>query len=91
MTTATPTAPLPAIAVDAMRRLELRLFAPEVLPAVARYEIASFRTAQMSRWMNTRDLTDAELGDLEFAQDTMRQARATLAAAGQLHLIEVDR
>ena len=85
----TPTAPLPPAAVSAMARIELRLTAPEVLPAVARYEVASFRTAQMSRWMSTRDLTDVELDDLEFAQDVMREATAILTAAGMLHLIEV--
>lgn len=84
------TAPLPPTAIAAMSSLELRLTAPDVIPAVARYEVASFRTAQMSRWMDTRPLTDLELDDLEFAQDVMRESRKTLAAAGMLHLIEVQ-
>jgi hypothetical protein len=55
--------------------------------AVIRYENASHRTAELSTLMDSRDLTPAEFDALEFAQDTMRQARATLAAAGRLDLI----
>lgn len=84
------TAPLPSAAIAVMSSLELRLTAPDVIPAVARYEVASFRTAQMARWMDTRDLTDAEFDDFEFAQDVMRESRRTLADAGMLHLIEVQ-
>ncbi|MFF7824218.1 hypothetical protein ACFZCM_03245 [Streptomyces rochei] len=81
------TAPLPPAAVEAMARLELRLDAPEVLPAVARYQVGSFRTAQLSDWLYRYGLTDADFESLEFWQDTMREAHATLAAAGRLDLI----
>lgn len=94
----TPTAPLPPAAVSALARLE-RAFAPvhdmhsysrmtpEIRREVIRYENASHRTAELSALMDSRDLSPAEFGSLELAQDTMRQARATLAAAGRLDLI----
>lgn len=85
----TPTAPLPPTAVEALDRLELRLFAPDVIPAVARYQVASFRTAQMSDWLFRYGLSDADFDSLEFWQDVMRESRATLAAAGRLDLIGV--
>lgn len=100
ITTSTPTAPLPLAAVSAMARLELAFASPEstatrtsavapsIVRAVTRYEIASFRTAQLSAWMDSRDLTGAEFDAFEFAQDVMRESRATLAAARMLHLIE---
>jgi len=59
--------------------------------AVTRYEVASARTAELSAAMDTRNLTSAEFDALVLAQDTMAAARAVLTAAGQLHLIEVDR
>lgn len=86
----TPTAPLPAPAADALSRLE-RAFLPvplDIVRAVARYENASATTAELSALMDSRTLSAAEFGRLEFAQDTMRESRATLAAAGQLHLVE---
>ena len=93
MTTATPTtrptAPLPPAAEAALHRLELALSLPaEVVRAVTRFEVASARTAELSAAMDERDLTPAEFDALDFAQDTMRQARAALAAAGRLDLIE---
>ena len=87
----TLTAPLPPAAADAMRRLELALAAPAVVRAVTRYEIASARTAELSAAMDTRHLSGAEFDSLALAQDVMAESQATLAAAGQLHLIEVDR
>ncbi|QTD97005.1 hypothetical protein [Streptomyces cyanogenus] len=87
----TPTAPLPPAAVDVMRRLELALAAPDVVRAIVRYEVASARTAELSAEMDTRDLTGAEFDSLVLAQDVMAASRTVLAAAGQLHLIEVDR
>jgi hypothetical protein len=85
-----PTAPLPPVAVDAMRRLELALASPAVVRAVTRYEVASARTAELSA-MDAREMSGAEFDSLALAQDVMAEARATLAAAGQLHLIEVSR
>jgi hypothetical protein len=58
-----------------------------VAEALTRHEIASQRTAELSGLMDSRDLSPAEFGSLELAQDTMRQARATLSAAGHLDLI----
>lgn len=82
-----PTAPLSPAASAALHRLELRVMVPGAIEAAARYGVASFRTAQMSRWMDTRDLTDAEFDDFEFAQDTLRDARRFLADADLLYLI----
>jgi hypothetical protein len=81
------TEPLGDFAVKLVDRLELRLTAPEVLPAVARYQVASYRTAQLSSCLYRYGLSDADFDSLEFAQDTMREARAVLAAAGRLDLI----
>lgn len=86
-TTPRPTAPLPSAAVAALARLELRFEAPEVLPAVARHEVASVRTAQLSDWLFRYGLSDADFDSLEFWQDVMRESRATLAKAGRLDLI----
>jgi hypothetical protein len=96
-TPTTPTAPLPLAATEPLSdfaaklvdRLELRLTAPEVLPAVARYEIGAFRTAQLSACLFRYGLSDADFGSLEFWQDVMRECRATLAKAGRLDLIGV--
>ena len=69
-----PTAPLPPAAAEAL----------------ARYELASFRTAQLSDWLYRYGLSDADFDSLEFWQDTMRETRALLAAAGMLHLVEAS-
>jgi hypothetical protein len=98
-TIALQTETLNPTAADALSRLErafapvrdLRWYsrmAPEVRRAVVRYENASARTAELSAAMDFRDLSPAEFGALEFAQDTMRESRATLTEAGQLHLVE---
>lgn len=93
------TAPLPPAAVSALHRLA-RAFAPvhdthsycrmtpEIRREVIRFENASARTAELSAAMDSRDLTPAEFNALDFAQDVMRETRATLAAAGRLDLIE---
>lgn len=87
----TPTAPLPPAAVDAMRRLERALATPAVVRAIVRYEVASARTVELAAAMDTRSLSGAEFDSLALAQDVMADSLAVLAAAGQLHLIEVDR
>ncbi|MFJ9037950.1 hypothetical protein ACIRF8_15325 [Streptomyces sp. NPDC102406] len=81
------TSPLPAAAVSAIERLAVRLSVPGAMEAAARYGVASFRTMQMSHWMDARPLSDAEFDDFEFLQDVMRESRALLAAAGLLRLI----
>ncbi|MDQ0758733.1 hypothetical protein [Streptomyces canus] len=81
------TEPLSDFAAKLVDRLDLRLNAPEVLPAVARYEVGAFRTAHLSARLFRYGLSDADFGSLEFWQDVMREARATLADAGRLDLI----
>lgn len=71
----------------ALSRLERALAGPAVVRAVTRYEVASARTAELSAAMDCRTLTVAEFSALEFAQDTMRESRATLAEADLLHLV----
>ena len=61
---------------------------PEVARAVTVYEVASARYAELAA-MDAREMTGAEFDSLALAEDRMAAARATLAAAGQLHLIEV--
>lgn len=83
-----PAAPLNFTAQQALLRLELRLAYPtDLIRATTRYEVASERTAQLSAWMDRRDLTAAEFTSLEFAQDVMRESRTALATAGRLDLI----
>lgn len=83
-----PTAPLPPAAASALARLELRLNYPtDLYRALTRHQVASERTAQLSAWMDRRDLTPAEFDSFEWAQDTMRQSRAELATAKRLDLI----
>lgn len=60
---------------------------PEVQRAVTIYEVASERYRELLGL--GREMTGAEFQSLGLAQDRMAEARATLAAAGQLHLIEV--
>lgn len=80
-----PVAPLPSAAHEAASHVRVT---PDVAKAVTRYEVASERLAELSQAMDVRDLTGAEFDSLSVAQDTMRASKATLAAAGQLHLIE---
>lgn len=72
MSTATPTAPLPAVAAEAMRSLELRLAAVQYRQASDRY----------------RDLCAAgDFDGCLLVQDEMRACRCQLADAGRLDLI----
>lgn len=83
-----PTAPLPPAARQAITRLELRLNYPtDLYHALTRHQVASERTAQLSAWMDRRDLTPAEFDALDHAQDVMRQTRGELAVGGRLDLI----
>jgi hypothetical protein len=61
---------------------------PEVQHAVTRYEVAAARYRELMGL--SREMTGAEFDALALAQDMMAASRATLAAAGQLHLIEVS-
>lgn len=83
-----PTAPIPPAAASAIARLELRLSYPtDLYRALTAHQVASERTAQLSAFMDRRDLTADEFASFEWAQDTMRQARGELAAGGRLDLI----
>lgn len=104
LTSETPTAPLPPAAVEALSRLECAFASrsvadvlaheagsyvrvtPEVQRAVTVYEVASERYRELTNL--GRQMTGAEFDSLALAQDRIRDARATLATAGQLHLIE---
>lgn len=63
---------------------------PEVQRAVTVFEVAAERYRELSA-RDARTFTGAEFDSLTLAQGRMAEARATLAAAGQLHLIEVAR
>ncbi len=87
-----PTEPLSPAGQQAVARLELRLNYPtDLYRAITRHQVASERTAQLSAWMDRRDLTGAEYNALEYAQDVMRETRGELAAGGRLDLIEAAR
>lgn len=88
----TPTAPLPLAAVSAMRRLELRLSVPAaVVRAVTKYETAAEQARRLAGVAASGRMSDLDADSLAAAEDVMSAARATLAAAGQLHLVEVAR
>lgn len=58
----------------------------DVARAVARYEVASERVAELTA-MDARTMTGAQFDALNLAQDTITESRRTLEQAGQLHLI----
>jgi hypothetical protein len=62
---------------------------PDVQRAVVRYEIAFATVDRLSR-VDARDMSPAQFDSLKGAQKRMDESRALLAAAGQLHLIEVS-
>ncbi|QQM45159.1 hypothetical protein [Streptomyces liliifuscus] len=92
MSTATPiqpppTAPLPAPAVAALARLELKLTAPAaVVRAVTVYEVATARYDELIAHPAST-LSGAEFDSLTSAQDSLTEAFTTLAEAGRLDLI----
>lgn len=92
MSTAAPTrltAPLPPAAVTAMASLEAQLAGPAVVRAVTVHETAAVRAAELAAKAATGiDLPTLDIRSWEFAEELMAGARATLAAAGMLHLIE---
>lgn len=68
-----PTAPLPT---------------PAVVDAVAVYETAATHAAELAAKAATGDgLPALDVRSWEFAEDLMAGSRATLAAAGMLHLV----
>jgi len=86
----TPTAPLPAPAVEALARLE-RAFVPmplHVVRAVTRYDIVKARIAELEA-MDARRMTAAQFDDLLDAQNELAMRRKQLADAGRLDLIGV--
>lgn len=60
----------------------------EIRRVVVRFEIAAATVDRLSR-VDARDMSPAQFDHLADAQKRMAEYRATLAAAGQLHLIEV--
>ncbi|MER6492664.1 hypothetical protein [Streptomyces griseorubiginosus] len=80
----TPTAPLPAEAVDALSRL-----APHfpLVEAVAVYETASVHVVQLAALAESGRLSDLDADSLAHAEDLMAGALATIAQAGRLDLI----
>lgn len=87
-----PTEPLSPAGQQAVARLELRLNYPtDLYRAITRHQVASQRTAQLSAWMDRRDLTAAEFDSFDYVQDVMRETRGELAAGGRLDLIGATR
>ncbi|MCX5598400.1 hypothetical protein OOK29_09645 [Streptomyces phaeochromogenes] len=81
-----PTAPLPAAAVSALSRLDLKLADPAIVRAVTVYEIATARYDELViRPAST--LSGAEFHSLTSAQLRLTKAFTTLAEAGRLDLI----
>lgn len=80
----TPTAPLPALAVDAASRLTAAF---PLVEAVTVYETATVRVVQLAALAESGRLSDLDADSLAHAEDLMAGARATLAKAGRLDLI----
>jgi hypothetical protein len=90
MSTTIPTAPLPAVAAEALARLE-RAFLPlplAVVRAVTRYETAAVRAAELATKADLGEkLSDLQADDLAHAEDLMAGCRCQLEQAGRLDLI----
>jgi hypothetical protein len=64
----------------------------DIVRAVAVYETASLHAAELAaQSASGKDLPAVDVRSWEFAEELMAGARATLAAAGMLHLIEAAR
>jgi hypothetical protein len=84
------TAPLPPAAVSAMRSLERRLATPAVVRAVTVYETAAVHAEYLGNVALSGRMSDLDAESLAVAEELMAGSRATLAAAGMLHLVEVE-
>ncbi|MFD5491574.1 hypothetical protein ACFWH4_01200 [Streptomyces sp. NPDC127091] len=84
----TPIAPLPPVAADLLARLLAEF---PVVRAVAQYETAAAHAAQLAGLAESGRMTDLDADSLAAAEDVMAAARAVLADAGRLELIEVVR
>lgn len=85
--TKTPTAPLPAPAVEALARLELAFLPVHVVRAVTRYEIATARFDELDA-RPVSQLSPAEVDAFYDAQQCLSDAFCVLAEAKRLDLIE---
>jgi hypothetical protein len=64
----------------------------EAAEALTRYETASLHAAELAaQSASGEDLPAVDVRSWEFAEELMAGARATLSAAGMLHLIEAAR
>lgn len=87
----TSTAPLPPAAAEALARLEHSSVAPVIVEAVTRYETAALHVIELSDLALRGDLSDLDADSLAHAEDLKLGARAKLANAGRLDLVEVVR
>lgn len=87
-----PTAPLSSAARSALRRLELRLALPAgIAEAVVQHETAAVHAAGLAaKAASGEGLRGIDVRSWEFAEELMTGARATLTAAGMLHLVMAD-
>lgn len=79
------TAPLPAAALPALARLHAAF---PVVQAVTVYETAAVHAVQLAALAEAGPLSDLDADSLAHAEDLMAGARATLASAGRLDLID---
>jgi hypothetical protein len=63
---------------------------PAIVRAVTVYETAALHRATLAELAETGQLSDLDAEGFDIAADLMAGARATLAAAGMLHLIEAE-
>jgi hypothetical protein len=79
------TAPLPSAAATALAELIPHF---PLVQAVAEYETAAVHAAQLAGLAESGRMSDLDADSLATAEDLMAAARATLAAAGRLDLID---
>ncbi|MER7053436.1 hypothetical protein [Streptomyces sp. NPDC000351] len=86
ITTETSTAPLSPAAAEAVARLERALLPLDVIRAVTRYETAALRYDELAA-RPAASLSSAEFDAIRLSRETMTDAFAVLATAGQTSLL----
>jgi len=79
------TAPLPPAALAAMAKVEARF---PLARAVTQHETAAVHAAQLAALAESGRMTDLDADSLAHAEELMAGAKAILAQAGRLDLIE---
>lgn len=82
-----PGAPLPPVAAEMASRIESAF---PLVRAVTVYETAAVHAVQLAALAESGRMTDLDADSLAHVEELMAGAKATLAAAGRLDLIEAS-